>query len=129
LIDTIEQIRDLTKVGPNPKHIRAAIVERDSQSIITQGLAGRLQSSYYRGEHLESRTPVEEWVVQAPELIFASQSLMRCFPDLVLIEATYKTNRYNMPLLHFNGVTPIPTSFLRPFASCLEKVKKSVRGL
>jgi MULE transposase domain len=40
---------------------------------------------------------------------------MRCFPDLVLIDATYKTNRYNMPLLHFNGVTPNNNFFSAAF--------------
>jgi MULE transposase domain len=40
---------------------------------------------------------------------------MRCFPDLVLIDATYKTNKYNMPLLHFNGVTPNNNFFSAAF--------------
>ena len=32
-------------------------------------------------------------------------------PEILLMDATYRTNRYNMPLLHFMGVTCINTSF------------------
>ena len=28
-------------------------------------------------------------------------------PDVIFIDATYRTNRYNMPLIHFLAVTPI----------------------
>jgi hypothetical protein len=58
-IDTIEQIRDLTRVGMNPKHIHAAILERDPQTIISQRDVYN-QRSYHRGEHsqpIPSRAP------------------------------------------------------------------------
>jgi MULE transposase domain len=51
-------------------------------------------------------------------LFFASQNqveLMRFYPDLVLIDATYKSNRYKMPLVHFGGVTPINSFFSAAF--------------
>ena len=52
------------------------------------------------------------------ELFFAYDpaiKLARTYPEVVLIDATYRTNRYNMPLLHFMGVTPLGTSFSSAF--------------
>jgi hypothetical protein len=133
-IDHIDRIRDQTKSGLNPKHIYASILENDSQTTLTQRDVYN-QRLYHREEYLQGRTPLEalleelkssdEWVVKWAEiggrlqsLFFASQDqikLMRSYPDLVLIDATYKTNRYNMPLLHFSGVTPINTYFSAAF--------------
>jgi hypothetical protein len=47
--DTIDQIRDLTKVGLNPKHIHAAILQNNPQSTITQQDVYN-QRLYHRGE-------------------------------------------------------------------------------
>jgi len=85
--DTIDQIRDLTKVGLNPKHIHAAILQNNPQSIITQQDVYN-QRLYHRGEYLNGRTPLEAlldelnegWVTQYMQvdgrlrsLFFASQ--------------------------------------------------------
>ena len=40
---------------------------------------------------------------------------MRSYPDLLLADCIYKTNRYHMPLLHFLGVTPIYCYFSARF--------------
>jgi hypothetical protein len=92
------------------------------------------QRLYHHDEYLDGRTSLEAllgefthgWVTQYTlvdgrlrSLFFASQEqveLMRCYPDVVLIDSTYKTNRYNMPLLHFGGVTPINTFYSAAFA-------------
>ena len=131
--DTIDQIRDLTKVGLNPKHIHAAILQNNPQSIISQQDVYN-QRLYHRGEYLNGRTPLEAlldelnegWVTQYMQvdgrlrsLFFASQEqveLMRYYPDIVLMDSTYKSNRYNMPLLHFGGVTPNNTYYSATFA-------------
>jgi hypothetical protein len=133
-VEHVEQIRSLTKVGLNPKHIHATLLQNDPQTSITQRDVAN-QRAYSRDDYLQGRTPLEalvdelrssdEWVVQWTEingrlqsLFFASRDqveLMRCYPDLVLIDATYKTNRYKMPLLHFSGVTPINTFFSAAF--------------
>jgi hypothetical protein len=44
---------------------------------------------------------------------------MRAYLDVLMADCIYKTNRYNMPLLHFLGVTPINTSFSAGFAFLL----------
>jgi hypothetical protein len=42
--------------------------------------------------------------------------LAQNYPEVLLIDATYKTNIYNMPLLHFAGVTPTGKNFSIGFA-------------
>ena len=37
--------------------------------------------------------------------------LAKGYPEILLADATYRANRYNMPLLHFMGVTPLESSF------------------
>jgi hypothetical protein len=41
---------------------------------------------------------------------------MRVYSDVLMADCTYRTNRYNMPLLHFLGVTSINTLFSAGFA-------------
>jgi MULE transposase domain len=41
--------------------------------------------------------------------------LMRCYPVIMLMDSTYKTNRYRIPLLHFGGTTPTNSFFSGAF--------------
>ena len=41
--------------------------------------------------------------------------LARCFSDVIIIDLTYKTNRYKMPLCHFAHVTSSNTFFFAGF--------------
>ena len=40
----------------------------------------------------------------------AAIDLARQNPDVIFIDATYRTNRYNMPLIHFMAVTSVGTT-------------------
>ena len=83
-IEHVEQIRDLTKVGLDPKHIHASILQRDPQTTITQ-MDVYNQRYYNRREYLQGRTPLEalvdelksndEWVVKWKEIDGRLQSL------------------------------------------------------
>ena len=44
-----------------------------------------------------------------------SITLMQSFPDVMLMDCTYKTNKFKLPLLHILGVTPIETNFSAGF--------------
>jgi hypothetical protein len=44
------------------------------------------------------------------------RDLARANLDVVIADCTYRTNRYNMPLLHFLGTTAIDSSFSSAFA-------------
>ena len=44
-----------------------------------------------------------------------SIDLIQSYPDVILIDATYRTNRFNMPLLHLPSVTAFNTTFSNAF--------------
>jgi len=89
-----------------------------------------------RRDRLKEHTPVEALVNEISEsddwaaryttdlgghinfFFFAnalSIGLVQSYPDVILIDATYRTNRYNMPLVHFLGVTAVGTTFSLAF--------------
>ena len=41
-----------------------------------------------------------------------STSLAKCFPEILLMDCTYKTNRHDMPLLEIVGVTSTNKTFI-----------------
>jgi hypothetical protein len=45
----------------------------------------------------------------------ASIELLRDYPEVILMDCTYKTNRFGMPLLVVVGVTPLLTTFYAAF--------------
>lgn len=56
---------------------------------------------------------------QLKQLFFAfepSLDLLKMYPDVLFIDYTYKTNKYNMPLCIFNGVSASNKSFYIGFA-------------
>ena len=68
---------------------------------------------------MNSKTQYTQVDGRLRSLFFASQEqveLARCYPDIVLVDSTYKSNRYNMPLLHFGGVTPNNKFYSAAFA-------------
>ena len=42
--------------------------------------------------------------------------ILKRFPDVILIDNTYKTNRYKMPLLNIVGITNLNTTFISGIA-------------
>jgi hypothetical protein len=125
--DQKTRIRSLHASGVGPRFIVASILEQTPESLIS------LRDVYDeiargRKERLGDLTPIEvlvmelqydeEWAVHYCTdgdghinlLFFAPQEaieLAQASPDVIFIDATYRTNRYNMPLIHFLAVTPI----------------------
>lgn len=50
---------------------------------------------------------------------------LRLHHHVLLVDCTYKTNRYKMPLLHVIGITPLATSFFAGFAILNEECTAS----
>ena len=46
----------------------------------------------------------------------SSQDLLKINYEVLILDATYKTNRYKLPLLIITGVTALNTSFYVEFA-------------
>ena len=60
-------------------------------------------------------------------LLFATHKqlvLYRAYPDVLLLDCTYKTNRYDMPLLHFGFSTLSNTYFSTAFVFLSDEIKK-----
>jgi len=90
-----------------------------------------LKTAYFNGRLpieslLDELTQSPEWVVahrtdhenRLNALFFAHESqikLIRAYPDVLLMDCTYRTNKYKMPLLHFLGVGPIEKQFSAAF--------------
>jgi MULE transposase domain len=86
------QLNGLTPIEALIKHL-----EENSDSFI-----GRV---FVEGEHLKA-------------LLFATHKQIafhHAYPDILLLDCTYKTNRYGMPLLHFGAPTPCNTYFSTAF--------------
>ena len=65
---------------------------------------------------------------QLTHLFFAfepSLDLLEMYPDVLFIDCTYKTNKYNMPLCIFSGVTACNKSFYIGFAFLRHEDKDS----
>ena len=129
-----ETIQQLTQIGVEPRRISAAVLSQNPSTLITRTDIYN-ERSRARQEHLGDRSPLEAlldelkgddyWIVKWSEangrlenLFFASSlqvELMRCFPDILVMDSTYKTNRYRMPLLHFGGTSPMNSYFSSAF--------------
>ncbi len=76
----------------------------------TQALMANLsnQTSWYVDYKTKEGDGEREFLFFAPE---CSQKLLRFNYEVILMDATYKTNKYRMPLLIIIGVTPLNTTF------------------
>ena len=125
-----DQIRSLHSSGVAPRFILAQILEQQPNTLLS------LRDIYnevarMRKERLSGLSPIETLVMELRDsdnwaltyrtddkghvnfLFFAPHEaieLAQQSPDVIFIDATYQTNRYNMPLIHFMAVTAIGTT-------------------
>jgi hypothetical protein len=91
---------------------------------------------WIRSSNLNGRTPTQalvaemssdDYIWNAPSgldghvthLFFAPRQLLelyKTYPEVLLIDCTYKTNRFHMPLCNIMGITGISTSVYVAFA-------------
>ena len=122
------QVRSLHASGVSPRFIVASLLEEHPHSLVS------LRDVYneiarVKKERLGDLTPIEVLVMELRDdemdwafhyttdedghvnfFFFAPNDaieLARQSPDVIFIDATYRTNRYNMPLIHFMAVTGI----------------------
>ncbi|KAI9914672.1 hypothetical protein PsorP6_006828 [Peronosclerospora sorghi] len=119
-------IRSLHDSGSAPRFIIAALVERNPECLMSlldvYNEVARIQK-----ELLGSLSPIEALIIELEDDTWASHyttddeghvnflffalheeiHLAQPCPDVLFIDATYRTNRYNMPLIHFLAVMPI----------------------
>ncbi|XP_077223979.1 protein FAR1-RELATED SEQUENCE 5-like [Tasmannia lanceolata] len=133
--EEIEQIKEMTIAGIPPRQILTSL-QQSNQNL--QAIARTLYNAKakIRNESLLGRTPIQalfEDIGQGgfiydfkhdksghlTHLFFAhplSVALTNSYSYVFLMDCTYKTNRYKMPLLDIVGVTSFNTSFYSCFA-------------
>lgn len=125
-------IGELSAAGVPPRMVVSSLQAKSSGNTLITPAEIYNQKKKLRKERFSTLTPIEVLVKEFEEddtwaanyttdperhvnyLFFAYKpaiDLAQRFHDVLLIDATYRTNRYNMPLLHFMGVTSIGTSF------------------
>ncbi len=153
-------IKSLTASNADTKHIWLNIREQNPDSAV---LAQDIQNerATLRREALNGDTPIvalgkmlekdDDWAysiaynheTKAVNRLFfahaAAIALARTWPEVLLVDATYWTNYYNLPLLHFLGRLPTGKNFTvafcfisdeneRMFSWALRMLKASVYG-
>lgn len=133
--DQRAEIAALSRVGAAPRTITAALKGNNPAYPITikDVYNARMQ---IRTEALKGRTPIQALVEELEEenflwkvetdvnghvthLLFAAHkaiSLFKMYPEVLLMDCTYKTNRFKMPLLNIVGLTGLGTTFYVAFA-------------
>src|SRR5579871_3941802 len=128
--DTTES---MTHAGVRPIQIMAALQEDPDTLISAADIHG--ERKVIRENHLNGRSPIETLLddLSTPEWVFAVKKdadnhvhnlffahhkqieLLLANPDILLMDCTYRTNKYKLPLLHILGCTNLQTFFSAGF--------------
>jgi histone-lysine N-methyltransferase SETD2 len=129
-----ENVTELTNTGVAPLKMKSTLI----QDTKTPSHATLNTIYNHRGKmrinQLQGRTPIEALVhpIQEQQFYFMIDSveghmtlfffahprsleLFKRFPTTILLDCTYKTNTYNMPLLHIVGMNSCNWSFTVAF--------------
>jgi hypothetical protein len=129
-----EVIELMTQAGARPMQILAALQSEDQDTLVSVTDI-RSERKAIREKHLGGRSPMEallddlstaDWVSavkkdgnnRVQNLFFTHQKqveLLQANPDVLLMDCTYRTNKYKLPLLHILGCTNLQTFFSAGF--------------
>jgi hypothetical protein len=140
--DQFEEVGRLLQSGSKPKSILINVMNQDIHSaVIPQTIYNAKQKM--RTEILSGRTPMQallqdleesEWVMdhsldeenRVEALFFAhpeSIKLCRSYNSVILMDCTYKTNKYRLNLLDVVGITSFNTTFFVCFVFLPEETE------
>ncbi|KAF8412056.1 hypothetical protein HHK36_000009 [Tetracentron sinense] len=129
-------LKDMSRVGIKPRDVLRTIKKKDSTNVTTIRTIYNARAAI-RLEELGGKTPIqhlfkcrndlgyvtfhrmEEKNKNLTDLFFShptSVKLSRAFPNVFLLDCTYKTNRFRLPLLSIVGVTSTDRTFFSAFA-------------
>ena len=151
--EIIKQVTDLTISGSAPREIVSTIRISTDHAILASDVYNMRKT--IRAKNLAGKTPIEALIDQlsssnyisdhktdnighVTHLFFApprSIQLFQQFSDIILLDCTYKTNRFKLPLLVIVGTTCLHTTFYvafcflakeeeRDYVWALEQMKK-----
>src|ERR1051326_3709408 len=140
----LNTIDSMTRAGSRPKQIFAAITKENPDTLVTPRDV-RTDKKTLRNIQLNGRTPTEtllddlksspDWLFdfkldsqnRLQNLFFAHQKSIEIYRanfDVLIMDCTYRTNRYNLPLLHIIGSTNMSTYFTIGF--CFIRVEEQL---
>ncbi|KAK9160377.1 hypothetical protein Syun_006718 [Stephania yunnanensis] len=104
-----EVVVQMTKGNVKPRDILNTLKQRDVTNVSTMRAIHKWMSCH--------RKPPDTNIVT--DLFWShpdSIKLLRCFSSVILMDCTYKTNKYRMPLLEIVGITSMHLTFSVGFA-------------
>jgi hypothetical protein len=124
----------MTHAGARPMQILVAIQKEDHDTLVS-ATDIRSERKAVREKQLSGRSPIEalldnlstsDWVFAVKKddnnhvqnLFFAHQKqieMLRANPDVLLMDCTYRTNKYKLPLLHILGCNNLQTFYSAGF--------------
>ncbi|KAF8388613.1 hypothetical protein HHK36_027290 [Tetracentron sinense] len=129
-------LKDMSRVGIKPRDVLRTIKKKDPINVTTIRTIYNARAAI-RLEELGGKTPIQhlfkclndlgyvtfhrmdEKNKNLTDLFFShptSVKLSRAFPNVFLLDCTYKTNRFRLPLLSIVGVTSTDRTFFSAFA-------------
>jgi len=144
-VNETQLVAELTRKHVVPRDILGIIKERDNEN------ASILKTIYntrnkIREKHHEGKTPMQVLMSLLQTKGFAykkdtnsssnklealffvhstSFELFRAFPHVLMMDATYKTNKYNMPFLQIIGITSTKKTYSIAFAFMHDETEES----
>jgi hypothetical protein len=129
-----EQVENQSMAGTKPREVISSIRQATDHPILSQDVYNIKKK--LRRKNLAGRTPMEslisilkngdfafdyktDRVGRVTCLFFAhpqSTELLNCFPEMLLLDCTYKSNRFKLLLLNVVGSTCLNTTFHVAFA-------------
>lgn len=129
-----DMIESMTYAGIRPMQIMVALQQDDPNTLVSASDV-RNERKAVRRKYLNGRSPIEtvlddlstpDWIFSlrrdsdnhVQRLLFVHQKqikLLLANPDVLLMDCTYRTNKYGLPLLHIIGCTNIQTFFSAGF--------------
>jgi MULE transposase domain len=137
------QVKELTEAGIPTQQIATVIRQTSDHPIVAQNIYNTQKK--VRLEGLKGKTPMEALVAavntelytfnyktdidgRVTHFFFAhpySISLLNQYPDVLLLDCTYKTNRFKMPLLNIVGSTCMHKTYYVSFCFLHNEIEES----
>ncbi|TYH19848.1 hypothetical protein ES288_A05G384400v1 [Gossypium darwinii] len=114
---------DLTSKNVTPRDILSTLKKQDENNIST------LKAIYNAQQKLHSSQNIVNNISNELENLFfihpRSMDIWRAFSHVLIVDTTYKTNKYDMPFVHIVGMTSTNKTFSIAFAFIINEKKEN----
>ncbi|XP_026446424.1 uncharacterized protein LOC113347055 isoform X1 [Papaver somniferum] len=142
--DVDQLVVKLTASGARPRQVVEALKQKNKDCLVSAKDIYNRRSSLKR--HVAEKMSVMEQVMklstqyhymvwyrkdeetnELKDIVWAhpeSTLLAKCFPSMLMIDCTYKTNRFKVPFFHVAGISSLGTPFTVAYAFIEEETKE-----